>query len=525
MMAASPVWAAGDCDPMPKAVGPITGAHPVAAPDAQTLANPTLPEQVELRHWIAVGVTDLDTLLKEAKCRNKSAIVYLNGHAIKDLPLSPGAVKDALYFRLERTNGDRAAWGDILGAPTFDTRPLNVTVGIDGEPPLSTPAGGPVSLKLTVLAWPAVLAAGALFVALLIGFFLLMRHSNILRDAIPPEDAVAIVNGRLDPSKAVTNRGTYSLAKLQAAWWFFIIIGAYLLIGIVTWDFYSSVSSTALILLGIGAGTVVGGTLIDVSKDTPETADAGAKRAAELKSRILLLDAAQEYCHLYARQLDVLGPPSASPRPLTPEEDIRLHALTNLYGPDMVQWLRTGFGAAYTTIADIFELQALSQADEAQAAALTGGAARPAPVAQLVKLRAAYAGSIANLCWLKALRLAGASVPAGLANKIPTLPDFASLVPKVSEVIIEKNTAISRYRKLTNQSESWFIDILSDANGVSFHRFQLFSWTLIMGGVFAGAAYLELNMPVFDTTLMGLLGLSAATYLGLKVPEPTVPPK
>jgi hypothetical protein len=525
MMTASPVWAAGDCDPMPKAVGPITGAHPVAAPDAQPAANPTLPEQVELRHWIAVGVTNLDTLLKEAKCRNKSAIVYLNGHAIKDLPLSPGAVKDALYFRLERTNGDRAAWGDILGSPSFDTRLLNVTVGIDGEPPLSTATGGPVSLKLTVLAWPSVLAAGALFVALLIGFFLLMRHSNILRDATPPEDAVAIVNGKLDPSKAVTNRGTYSLAKLQAAWWFFIIIGAYLLIGIVTWDFYSSVSSTALILLGIGAGTVVGGTLIDTSKDTPETADAGAKRAAELKSRILLLDAAQEYCHLYARQLDVLDPPSASPRPLTPEEDIRLHALTNLYGPNMVQWLRGGFGVAYTTIADIFELQTLNQADEAQAVALTGGAARPAPVAQLVKLRAAYAGSIADLCQLKALRLAGVSAPAELANKLPTLPDFASLVPKVSEVTIEKNTAISRYRKLTNQSESWFIDILSDANGVSFHRFQLFSWTLILGGVFVGAAYLELIMPVFDTTLLGLLGLSAATYLGLKVPEPTVPPK
>jgi hypothetical protein len=84
MMAASPVWAAGDCDPMPKAVGPITGAHPVAAPDAQpAAANPTLPEQVELRHWIAVGVTNLDTLLKEAKCRNKSAIVYLTVMAMR----------------------------------------------------------------------------------------------------------------------------------------------------------------------------------------------------------------------------------------------------------------------------------------------------------------------------------------------------------------------------------------------------------------------------------------------------------
>lgn len=537
MMAAS-AWAAGDCDQMPKAIGPISGVHPVAAVDAPLTANPTLPEQVELRHWIAVGVTNLDTLVKEAKCRNKSLIVYLNGHAIKDLPLLPGDIKDRLSFRLVRTNGDRPAWGDILGSPSFVTRQLNVTVGIDGEPPLSTASGGPVSLQLTVLTWPPVLAASALFVALLVGFFLLMRHSNILRDAAPPEDAVAIVNGKLNSSKAVTNRGTYSLAKLQAAWWFFIIIGTYLLIGIVTWDFYSTVSSTALILLGIGAGTVVGGTLIDASKDTPEAVDARAKRAAELKSRILLLDATQEYSHLYARQLDALAPPSANLKPLTPEENIKLHALTNLYGPDMVQWLRTGFGATYTAvadifelktlytaIADIFELQTLNQVDEAQAAALPAGAPRTAPAARLISLRATYAGSIADLCQIKALRLAGAAVPAGLGNRRQALPDFASLIPKMSEVAIEMNIAISRYRKLTNQSESWFIDILSDANGVSFHRFQLFSWTLILGGVFVSATYLELNMPVFDTTLMGLLGLSAATYLGLKVPEPTVPPK
>jgi hypothetical protein len=28
-------------------------------------------------------------------------------------------------------------------------------------------------------------------------------------------------------------------------------------------------------------------------------------------------------------------------------------------------------------------------------------------------------------------------------------------------------------------------------------------------------------MPVFDTTLLGLMGLSAGTYVGLKIPEKT----
>ncbi|SFE88639.1 hypothetical protein SAMN02799627_04621 [Methylobacterium sp. 13MFTsu3.1M2] len=83
--------------------------------------------------------------------------------------------------------------------------------------------------------------------------------------------------------------------------------------------------------------------------------------------------------------------------------------------------------------------------------------------------------------------------------------------------------AISRYRKLTNQSEWWFIDVISDLNGVSFHRFQLFAWTIVLGAVFSVTSYRELMMPVFDTTLIGLLGLSAGTYLGLKIPEPAVP--
>src|SRR5258708_32881209 len=116
------------------------------------------------------------------------------------------------------------------------------------------------------------------------------------------------MKGYIESTKALSNSVSYSLAKLQAAWWFFIIIAAYLLIGIVTWDFYSSISSTELILLGIGAGTVAGGALIDASKNTPEAADAQAKRAAELKLRIEQLNDAQEYCELYARNLDMLSP-------------------------------------------------------------------------------------------------------------------------------------------------------------------------------------------------------------------------
>jgi hypothetical protein len=66
-------------------------------------------------------------------------------------------------------------------------------------------------------------------------------------------------------------------------------------------------------------------------------------------------------------------------------------------------------------------------------------------------------------------------------------------------------------------------DILSDGNGMNFHRFQLAAWTLVLSIIFMGQVYTDLAMPIFNQTLMGLLGLSAGTYLGLKIPEPTKP--
>jgi hypothetical protein len=49
------------------------------------------------------------------------------------------------------------------------------------------------------------------------------------------------------------------------------------------------------------------------------------------------------------------------------------------------------------------------------------------------------------------------------------------------------------------------------------------SWTLILAVVFLSHVYRELAMPQFSETLLALLGISAGTYLGLKLPEPTEP--
>ena len=62
-------------------------------------------------------------------------------------------------------------------------------------------------------------------------------------------------------------------------------------------------------------------------------------------------------------------------------------------------------------------------------------------------------------------------------------------------------------------------DLLAENNLISFHRFQIFVWTLILGVMFVANVYNELAMPQFSATLLGLLGISAGTYVGFKLPE------
>ncbi len=62
-------------------------------------------------------------------------------------------------------------------------------------------------------------------------------------------------------------------------------------------------------------------------------------------------------------------------------------------------------------------------------------------------------------------------------------------------------------------------DLLAENNLISFHRFQIFVWTLILGLIFVANVYNELAMPQFSATLLGLLGIGAGAYVGFKLPE------
>ncbi len=89
------------------------------------------------------------------------------------------------------------------------------------------------------------------------------------------------------------------------------------------------------------------------------------------------------------------------------------------------------------------------------------------------------------------------------------------------EVILQTSEQIQKQTESANPlvSKNFISDILSDDEGVSFHRFQIFTWTIVLIVIFSWSVYNLLTMPEFDSTLLGLMGISGGTYIGFKFPN------
>jgi hypothetical protein len=352
---------------------------------------------VELGDEIAVEVKRFSRL-KPCITQAKPLMLFLDGRPVKSLKPPPPPLMDRTgeiaTFRTKLTIEPRETLAAIVARARAEPTGLLVSVGLDEQPAIRSE----VKLQLNPLPTGWGIAWLIIFLALIAAFLWCVGRSNIIRDGQPEP-------GALDW------RGPYSLARTQAAWWFFVVLAAYLFIGLVTGDFSNSFNSTALTLLAIGAGTALGSAAINVAK-TSDKAALEEQRARE------------------------------------------------------------------TATQDVTKLK-----DEAD-----------------ILQRKADAEPIKS------------------ANKLTLVAEVAAAETRLS-------VAKSDRAKLLNQSEGFFRDIVSDANGVSFHRFQVVAWTVVLTAVFVKDVGSGLAMPDFNATLLGLQGLSAATFLGLKTTEPTIPKK
>jgi hypothetical protein len=341
------------------------------------------------------------------------AKLFIDNRAIPDLPLTVDLCNDQLLFDLVYTakkenTANRDAWSRILGDSHDWSRQVVMTVALDGSNPLpvSKPNFVLVMIPRARFNWWL-----GIFVVLMAAFLYLALRSDLLRGMGPQPGAA--------PDPRQRPRKPFSLGRCQMAWWLFVILAAYLFIGVMTGD-YLSMTAQAVALLGVSAATAVGGVAIDQNRRS----GAEAQKSA-----------------------------------LTAEQ--------------------TTLAARHATLAQ--EL-----ADSAARLATPG----IAPVAANDLVRIQTEKQIERDKTLSRLNQIGQEL-------------------KRLDAILRVNPASGNFLK----------DILSDATGVTLHRFQMLVWTVVLGIVFALQVYRNLAMMDFSPELLALQGISGGTYLGFKVPE------
>lgn len=111
-----------------------------------------------------------------------------------------------------------------------------------------------------------------------------------------------------------------------------------------------------------------------------------------------------------------------------------------------------------------------------------------------------------------------------ITREIPSLGSQALLLMGISGAtgLTSAGLDASRQTQLPASSGKFLDDLLTDAYGVTLHRFQMLAMTVILGVMFIIHVATTLTMPEFDGSLLALMGIAGGTYVGFKVPEKQV---
>jgi hypothetical protein len=345
--------------------------------------TPTTP-YATLDSDVVLVLRDLDKCLKDGPYSPADLRVFIAGKMLPSLKPTPSpGGQNYVKFRLRidtSDKDDRSRWADIINDSRRSTLGVSFTVG---DLRTGVPFPSQQIIKLVLYPWYTPLILVGLIV-LLVCLVILGTRSNLLRD---------------NPTEVQNTNANYplSLGRVQMAWWFYLVVAAYLYLWLITGQSYTPTGSV-LALIGISTATGFAGAVIDRQKNS----DLTNKRADLVVQQATLDD----------RIKDVTA---AHP----------------VDGSDLAKDL-------------------LAKKDE------------------LSKIKAQLA--------------------------ITPAPQIAT-------------------------SKGLLRDIFCDGDGVSFHRFQIIIWSIVLGIVFVNAVHRDLAMPDFDATLLGLMGLSAGTYVGFKFPE------
>jgi len=235
-----------------------------ATPEVAEVTTPRdNPERTAyLGDWVTIYICHEDALALEAAKEQKVITLYVDGIDTGVLPQKSDPAAGSMTFPLERNEKNKAVWAPLLYNPIFQRQEeIAVSVGLHGEAPLPRLATSNMKIVfdkiyLQGMMWLWVL----LILAIVAATMVYARNSDMLRDGPKIGDV----------------QQTYSLARVQMAWWFVLIVVGFVVIWVVTGD-RDSIPASLLGLMGISAATALAALAI-----TPR----GEERAAAERDRL-----------------------------------------------------------------------------------------------------------------------------------------------------------------------------------------------------------------------------------------------
>lgn len=253
----------------PAAVLPPCGAEPAVRGVTTPAGNP--PRTFYLTDYLTVHVCNLNEFLAEAERQQQPVTLYLDGVDTKNPPVAVNREEQTLTFVADRNDDNKQYWRLWLYDPLQEPRQeLRVSVGRGGERPLVRVNGANMKVMLDKVwvdwfTWLLIV----FLTAVVLGMFFAGKYTDMLRDG---------------PSLGPI-RQTYSLARAQMAWWFVLILLAYVFVWLITGD-RDTIPASLLGLMGISAATAVAAVAI-----SPGTTPRAEQLRAAIDADIAALDA------------------------------------------------------------------------------------------------------------------------------------------------------------------------------------------------------------------------------------------
>lgn len=210
--------------------------------------NRDRPGEAGLDDQLSLHVQNFQKLLAQTGNTCSGIVLFINGMAIKGLPpVSCDLANGHVRYLLKRTEQSEETWHILLGKPSGYRREVSLSVGATDQFPIPSSV---VNFKLGIIPPPLLaLFAGVLLTGLL-SLVWLSSRGGLLRVGLEEVPAA---------------RRPYSLAQFQMAFWFFLVVSAYVFIWLINGEL-DTITDSVLVLLGVGAGTALGSSLIDRSK-------------------------------------------------------------------------------------------------------------------------------------------------------------------------------------------------------------------------------------------------------------------